>query len=675
MKNLPSLTTALALLFGAATASAQTPVQLAGNPLARFPFFEQVRAFNHNAPVRLFLDVNKFPGLVGQTVDIYVVADRTAAEWALDPSLVEARAGSDSVTVQPAGNTYPIVEAFELPSSAGTTGLGVGYDVVVDVNRNGVLDAGDLIDGLEPDEAGFYLVHDTTLSGPLAVSFSSYAVSQTTAGFANQRTAYPAAIAGLGKLPLIIISHGNGHSYLWYDYLLTHLASYGYIVMSHQNNTVPGIESCSLTTLQHTDAILREQATIAGGVLNGRIDETRIVWIGHSRGGEGVARAYDRITDLPPSYAPTHFVASSIRLISSIAPTDFLGPASSNPKDANYHLLYGAADGDVSGVPNNDIADSFNVYERAAGYRTSHYLHGVGHNEFNCCGFNDATGPALIGRPAAQTITKGYYLPLIKHFVEGNLPAKDYLWRQYEQFRPIGALDPCGATDATTCATVVLEYKDGPAAGNFVIDDYQTEPSLNVSSSGGAVTFNVVNVSEALLNDTDGSFTWSVLDPMNGMTRARVNDTTRGVVFDATANFNPSMQFEVIPGQRDFTAMSYLSFRAAQQTRHPLTTARLGDAFWFVSLRDGSGRNSTPIRIDAYGGGIEEPYQRTGSGIGAGWQNEFETIRIRLTDFTARSLFPVDLTDIVAVTFSWQDNRNSFFERIALDDLEVVRSE
>ena len=68
-------------------------------------------------------------------------------------------------------------------------------------------------------------------------------------------------------------------------------------------------------------------------------------------------RAYDRITDVPPSYSPTFFAPGSIQLISSIAPTDFLGPSSSNPHGANYHFIYGAADGEVTGGPGSDIED------------------------------------------------------------------------------------------------------------------------------------------------------------------------------------------------------------------------------------------------------------------------------------------------------------------------------
>ena len=41
------------------------------------------------------------------------------------------------------------------------------------------------------------------------------------------------------------MSHGNGHNYQWYDHIGRHLASYGYVVMSHENNTGPGSDAAS----------------------------------------------------------------------------------------------------------------------------------------------------------------------------------------------------------------------------------------------------------------------------------------------------------------------------------------------------------------------------------------------------------------------------------------------
>ena len=661
-RRMSSALFAVAVALCAAPAAAQVDLELAGNTLAPYPFFEFVRAFNADAPVQVAIDPTRFPPIVGQTCDIYVVNDKSAAGWAADPSLVDVRpTGPQTETFVAGGiqnDTFTVAGPGQLASSAGTTAVGRGYDVVLDCDQNGTLGPPDYIDGRVPDRGGLYVVHDLTVAGPLATTSVNYNVTGVTAGFESERTFYPSNIASMGQLPLVIISHGNGHNYTWYDYLQSHLASYGYIAMSHENNTSPGIEAASTTTLQHTDAIIGQQAVIAGGVLNGHIDNNRIVWIGHSRGGEGVTRAYDRITDVPPSYNPTFFTVASIQLISSIAPTDFLGPNSSNPKGANYHFIYGAADGDVTGGPESDIADGFNIFERSVGFRDSHYIQGVGHNEFNCCGFNDAEGPNLIGRPAAQTIARGYFLAVVKRYIDGSPAAKDFLWRQYERLRPIGAL---------ASAVVDLEYKEPPLTGKFVIDDYQTQPSINTSSSGGSVITNTLNNIEGLLNDGNTSFTWMTTDPMNGMTRGRSGDDTRGTVFDAGPTPpRRTMEWSVVPGAQDFSGKTYLSFRACQGTRHPLTTALLGDATWQVTLRDMAGHSSSAILVSASGGGIEEPYQRTGSGTGAGWQNEFETIRIRLTDFLTNGS-QLNLTQIVAVRLSWRSGL-----RVGFDDLEVT---
>ncbi|MGD8451965.1 MAG: hypothetical protein PVJ57_09125 [Phycisphaerae bacterium] len=634
-------------------------VELAGNSLAAYPYFTYVSAFNAGKSVEMAIDPTMYPDIIGTTADVYVVASKTAADWQTDPALVDVRTGGPQ-TVAFGGTTIQdntiVLDTGTLDADAGT-GLGVSYDVVLDCDQDGVLSGGDYIDG-RSSAAGFYVVHDLTQAGPLATTSITYSGGS----WLGQRTWYPTAIASLGQLPLIVISHGNGHDYTWYDYLQSHLASYGYVVMSHQNNTQPGIESASTTTLTNTDYFLDHLDTINGGIFDGHIDTTRIVWIGHSRGGEGVARAYDRVYD--GTYTPSYFTLDDIVLVSSIAPTDFLGTGNADPHGVPYHLIYGAADGDVGGYPDNDIADSFNVYERATGFRQVTYVHGADHNDFNCCGVNDFEGPpgTAIGRPEAQQVAKGAYLALIQHYVEANIPAKDFLWRQNEALKPIGV----AASD-----TIDREYKEPAAAGGFVIDDFQSEPSLTISSSGGAVAYNVQNPWEGLMNDVDGSFTWSTDDPMNGMTRARTTDTTAGLVFDWTTTADRYLDFTVVPGANDFSDYAFLSFRACQGTRHTQTVAELGDLTFTVALEDGDGYSSS-INIGAYGGGIEEPYQRTGDGSGAGWQNEFETIRIRLTDFLHNGA-ALDLTDVQHVRFDFGSSYGSSRGRVALDDLQLSK--
>lgn len=642
--------------------------KLAGRALGQFPHFEYTRAFNEGDTVVAGVDPSASPELVGQTCDLYLLEERGAQGWCAGDPLADARGTPDSVTISAGSildNSFSLAGSASLSSDAGD-GVGRGYDIALDCDRDGFLDADELADGLE-GEAGLYVVKDLTTLGPLATaSFDDIGPLTrycSSGGTDDMRVYYPTTLEEPsfdGTYPLVVISHGNGHCFDWYDFLGEHIASYGYIVMAHDNDTRPGIETSSTTTLEFTDKILREQATLGGGVINGHIDSSRIAWVGHSRGGEGVARAYDRLVD--EGWPAEFYSADDIVVISSIAPTDFLGRAESNPHDKPYHLLYGSADGDVCGCPNNAIAQSFGLFERALGPRHSTYVHGADHNDFNCCGFNDFTGPSgtEIGRSEAQQVQKAATLALIEYYVEKQVAPKDYLWRQYEALRPPG-VDPG--------TVVVHEHREAPPSRVFVIDDFQDNVTTNTSSSGEPVTFSVDDAVEARMRETD-NFEWTGGEPMNGMTRGRIEDTERGLVFSFGDLGNAFLSFDVAAEARDFRAAEFLSFRAAQGTRHPKTISALEDLVFDVSLVDALGNEST-ISIGAYGGGIEEPYQRGGFGVGAGWQNEFETIRIRISDF-ARDGGTIDLSDIRKVRFDFGPAHGGPEGRVAIDDLELV---
>jgi hypothetical protein len=634
-------------------------VKLAGNSLSEFPHFEFVIAFNQGSTVEVAVDPSQYPAVVGRQADLYLVDHKSAADWAADPSLIDVRGQPQRVTFSGAdisSNTF-LVDSGTLSGDAGID-LGVPYDVVLDFNANGVLDAGDYIDGLG-DVAGLYIVAPTQVRGPLAVSSVSYSGGS----FLGQVAFYPTDIPSMGQLPLVVVSHGNGHYYMWYDHIGNHLASYGYIVMSHQNNTGPGIEAASTTTLTNTDYLIGNQATIADGVLDGHIDSHRMTWIGHSRGGEGVVRAYDRI--FRGAYTPTHFRLEDVVLISSIAPTDFLGPNATNPHGVNYHLWVGAADADVNGCASCSLCQSFHLLDRATGARQSTSLYGVGHGSFhNGGGGLVADGPCQLTRPQTHQIMLGYLLPLVKRYIEGNVPAKDYLWRLYERFHPDGI-------PTSSCVVANLEYNEGSLAMNFVVDNFQTPASPNVSSSGGSVIYDVEHLFKGLLRDTDGTFNWSSGDPMNGFTEGGPSDTTRGVVFD-WEGADRTMSFEIVPASRDVSAYQYLSFRAAQGTRHPLTNQALGGRTFTVTLRDAQGIAS-PINVGAYGDGIRAPYQRIGcpSGTGPGWASEFETIRLRLSDFLNNGS-GLDLTNLASIDFQFGPSYGSNAGRLGLDDIEFT---
>ena len=642
-----------------------TPTQLAGNSLDEYPYFEYVKAFNENAGIEVAIDPTRYPEIVGQTSDIYIVEAKTKAGWIADPALVDVTAdGSQQetfggTTIQE--NTFTVVVPYELesavfdPATNDDTGLGYGYDVVIDMNQDGMLDGGDYIDGLA-DEAGLYVVHDTTQPGPLAVTdvglYSVGPIFGLPGGIAHEVLYYPTDIAAMEPLPLIVIAHGFGHDLTWYDHIGHHMASYGYIVMSHKS----GYSPTGGLTLGHTDAILELQDTIAGGALDGKIDAGRIIWIGHSVGGEGVVRAFDSLVQ--GIYTPTHYTIESIVLISSMAPVanDFV-----TPHYANFHLWTGSGDTDVHGGADCDHCQTYHLHERATGYRMSTTIQGTGHAWFHNGPAEPSyfEGPCPIGQETTHRIQLGLFLPLIKYFAEGNIPATDFFWRQYERFHPIGV------DTSNPCIVVTNEFRNGSEDGNFFIDDYQSETSLNVSSSGSTVTFTVENVVENRMDDNNNDFTWKTSDPFNGATQSGVTDNSRGVVFDWNSA-DRYYEWEIIPDQRDLSDDQCLSFRAAQGTRHPYTLAELGDLTFTVTLRDGAGTTSS-INIGAYGGGLEQPFQREG-----GWHNEMEVIRIRPADFLTNAS-GLELTDIVAVRFdvgpSWGSNEG----RIVVDELMLTK--
>lgn len=670
-KSILSCAVLAALLSAAPSYGAVTKAQLAGNNLATYPFFEYVKAINVNSSLRVAIDPTRYPAIFGQTCDIYVVAAKKTLGWNNNQTLTDVTSGGMQTqtflggNIQ--GNTFLVAGPLELNAVVGT-GLGVGHDVVLDCNQNGVLDGNDYIDGRN-NESGIYIVHDTTAPGPYAVTELTYNLPGpvgTSFGIPGSHLAenvfFPTNILSLGQLPLIVISHGNGHNYQYYDHIGNHLASYGYIVMSHANDTVPGPVTASTTTLAHTDAFIDQVAAGAipgGSALTNHLDPTKIVWIGHSRGGEGVAIAYDRLFD--NTYTPVHYVKTNIKLISSMLPTDFSGTAVANPHDANYHLWTASGDSDVDGSAGQSYLQTYHLHDRATGHRQSTTVQGTGHTWFhNNGGFPWFTGPCSIGQTDTHLIQLGYFLPLVKRYVDDNIPSIDFLTRQYESFRPIGA--PTGS-----CVVVTHEYYDAsPAPKTVVIDDYQSQFATNQSSISGGVTFNVTNVVEGLLDDNDATFTWAATDPFNGATQGEssggvYNDTTRGVVFDWNGA-NRFYEWAVPVVAQNFSDYLYLSFRGAQGTQHPNTVAVLGDLTFTVTLRDASSTTSS-INIGAYGGGLEEPYQRSG-----GWHNEMETIRIRLTDFLNNGS-GLNLSNVVAVRLNVGPLWGSAQGRIVIDDL------
>ena len=633
---------------------------IAGRPLPQFPGFSFVQTFYEGTDVNASVDLARLNHLTPGTYELFVVADQTATEWAPNEELIDVRGSSQTVsfTGSTVASNAVTIDTGTLSADAGLR-LAIGYDVVIDVDGDGRLTNGDVIDGYGA-EPGFYVVRDPSGDGPLGTIETNVTVTGVKAGFEGENLFYPDNISSMGKLPLIVISHGNGHNYNWYDHLGHHFASWGFVVMSHRNDTVPGIQTASQTTLTHTDAFLGSLGTLDGGILDGHVDVSQIMWIGHSRGAEGIVRAYDKLFD--GFYVPTNYDIENIKGLSSIAPTIFLSKDDTNPHTVPFHLWTGASDNDVNGCASSSIVYTFLTHERALGDRFSTYLHGAGHGAFhNGAGSLVATGPCQLNRDETHRIMKAYLLPLAHNYFYNAPEVQELLWRQDEEFQPaIPIAGPCIVVNKT------YQRRTTP---RFVVDNFQTFRELLTSSQNGAVSYTAKAAREGAFDDPDSNFTYSESEFMNGMTYSITGEDWRGVTLGWNTEGGDA-EWEVVAAKRDISTWRYFSFRAGQITRDPNTTAALGDLTFAVELRDEDG-NTSSINIGAYGGGLEEPYQRTSCGSGTGWSNFFETIRIPVADFTTDGTV-LDLTRIEAVRFVFGPSFGSTVGRIGIDDLELT---
>ncbi len=656
-------TTGLLLICAGVSAWEFIPTEMVGKPLTGYPYFQITSSINEDDSIFVAVDPSQYPSVIGEALDIYIVQSKLMSEWLSSPTLIDVRPGGPRTVICQGStiqeNTFLSASPYILASQEGY-GLGVGYDAVLDLDRDGLLSAGDLIDGFSDQEAGFYSLHDACDTGPLDVIVTEYSGG----GWLTQRLFYPSEITGMGQLPLVVVSHGWNLFYDEYDHIGNHLASYGYIVIVHTNDTGSGTAgatmSAALSIIDNIDFVVGHQDTIAGGVLDGHIDGHNIVSIGHSTGGEAVVRAYTGICN--GDYNPDYFNEEDYSLLCCLPPVSFWSADIVNPYDIDFYMFIGGADGDCSGAPEDFYVQSMAIFERSTGNRHLTYIHGAGHWDFCTSTFPGwPDGPDQIGRAATNIVVRGYLLPLVEYYAKGNPAGMDYFVRMYDDIHPIGIPDN---------VVISNEYRDAEeGSGKAVIDNFESNPQLELSSSGGVVTYTVSNIAEVQMRDFDSSFEWTGSQNSNGMTRSRYDDDPNCAVFEWINTGTVYYEQTIVPALSDFTEYRVLSFRVCQGTRHPNTVILDDGLTLSITLRDQYGTSST-IRTGNYGF-VTSPYKRTGYGLGAGWGNEFCTIRLTLKDFLTNGS-GIDLGHIEAVRFEFGSDFGSERGRIGLDDIELV---
>lgn len=233
----------------------------------------------------------------------------------------------------------------------------------------------------------------------------------------NARVWYP---EGAGPFPLVLVVHGN-HSmtdysdpgYAWLGELL---ASRGFILASIDENFINGgargeNDGRGWMLLKHLE-VFRALNDSAGKPLAGRVDMSRIVLMGHSRGGEAaaVAAAFNRLSHYPDDASQRFDFGFDIRGVVAIAPVD--GQYEPTDKgtpvhDVNYLVIHGTHDGDVSTFNGLTQYDRVHFTPGTDHFKSAILMYRANHGQWNTGWNNLDNGRISPRRLAVESLVSG----------------------------------------------------------------------------------------------------------------------------------------------------------------------------------------------------------------------------------------------------------------------------
>lgn len=198
------------------------------------------------------------------------------------------------------------------------------------------------------------------------------------------------AAAAEGSFPVVLFSHGYTGIRLQSSFLTAHLASWGYVVAApdHPSRDLPNVLGGTASgdrndsvddLLQTLDLVVAEAASEAS-ILNGRVDDTNVVAVGHSAGGGTVVGAA-----LDPRLDGYVSLASGISLGGDDTTTTVEAP---QIPDKPSFFMAGALDQVVPAVERTKAS-----FEAVPTPSLLWIIDGVGHNGFDdFCTFGNGTG-------------------------------------------------------------------------------------------------------------------------------------------------------------------------------------------------------------------------------------------------------------------------------------------
>ena len=211
---------------------------------------------------------------------------------------------------------------------------------------------------------------------------------------------------GNEKYPIISIIHGN-HSMQefsdnGYNYLGEFLSSHGYIFNSVDQNFLNGswdgdFRGKEMTTRSwhflENLSYLKELSSDSLSPLYNKVDFNKIIFIGHSRGGEAVnlAAKFNNLSTFPDNGNVKFNYDFNIIGIVTLAPTDYRYSRNYELKNMNYLSLQGSMDSDEESFfgmrQSNRITNSIDTL-----VNTNILIEGANHSQFNTSWGNSDSG-------------------------------------------------------------------------------------------------------------------------------------------------------------------------------------------------------------------------------------------------------------------------------------------
>jgi hypothetical protein len=650
-------------------------IQLSGRTVPGAPYFRFADTFQVGENVYAALDPGLVdPGNLGKMCALYVIPNRTQAQWNADSGLnhlpvLGGNPAVPKVKVQPGCVNANKVLVWPNAMQTGE------YDIVADFGNNTSNAAAfvpddsydtplDVIDGYFV--AGFRVVRDpgvhseyahagsfsylesnvAALGLPGTVTVQDELTHYSTPGAFSSvnvtvpmraRVYFPADAAGStmasqisvaqANYPVVVVVHGNGHAYTSYDFLLSHLARNGFIAASiHLNSGMSGLGRANVF-FHHMQVL---QTLFAAHIQN------NVGLIGHSRGGEAVFKAA-RLNH-------ENGLGHNIKALIPLAPTDqygkeTLGGAFSTP----LLVVYGSRDGDITGgiwTPGYTVPQTgFALYDRAAGASKSMvFVYRATHNGFitnNVDAPWDSENIADMLPPADQRkVTLAYMNAFMRLHLRGESQWGGVMTGEW--------------TPASVEATGMKLYVQHRDTARRTVDQFTNPPNWMSSSIGGTV-------SQTGLPVVPQEGALRTLDP-----KSPHDDIGLQLRWDSLGD---RLEFAIPASQKNVNSFGTVSIRITQRVDSPHNPANQIQNLR-VALRDTFG-NERAVRVGAFAE-VPFPDYRVNH---AHTKSALCTIRIPLAAYTivCAGMQQVDLTNVdrLALVFSEKPTGE-----ISIDDVE-----